>query len=93
MLIIWGLFSTVAALYFWNDNQKQEKINTLLTESIALHKQALSNEVKSYYAINECFVVKRGLCNAGEFKKTMSTLGDEADRLYSHIANIESQLK
>lgn len=93
LLIIWGVLTSTTTIYFWSYNQKQEKINDLLTESISLHKKALSNEVKSYYVINDCFVVKRGLCNADEFKKTLNTLGNEADELYNRIWKIENEMK
>jgi hypothetical protein len=93
LLCAWGIISTVTALYFWNASQTQKQVNTLLTESISLHKKAISNEAKSYSAINNCFVKNRGLCDADEFKNTLQSLGDEADGIYNQIANIESQLK
>lgn len=93
LLTTWGILATITALYFWHTNQQQKNVNALLTESISLHKKALANEVSSYYAINDCFVVKRGLCNADEFKSTLRTLGDQADGIYNQIANIENKLK
>lgn len=91
-LIIWGVLSTIAVFYFWNANQRQEKVNTLLTESISLHKKVIANEVKSYYAIDDCFVVNRGLCNAEEFKNKLQILGDESYELYSQISLLETEL-
>lgn len=93
ILLVWATISTITTLYFWNSSYKQEKINSLLNQSITLHKQAIANEANSYKAINNCFVVNRGLCDADEFKNTLQGLGDEADVIYSQIANIESQLK
>lgn len=93
LLIIWGVLTSITTIYFWSSTQKQEKRNALLTESISLHKKALSNEVKSYYAINDCFVVKRGLCDADEFKNTLQTFGDQANEIYNKIAIIEKEIK
>lgn len=93
LLLAWAIISTITGLYFWSLSYKQENINSLLNQSIALHKQAIANEAKSYNAINDCFVVRRGLCNADEFKDTLQILGDEADIIYNQIVDIESQLK
>lgn len=93
ILFVWGIVGTLTALYFWNTSYKHEKINSLLNQSIALHKQAIANEAQSYNAINDCFVVRRGLCNAEEFKDTLKVLGDEADAIYGKIVVIENELK
>ena len=73
ILIVWGILTTITILYFFTVIQKQERINTLLTESISLHKKAIANEVSSYNAIHDCFVTKRGLCDADEFKEKLQT--------------------
>jgi len=93
ILLAWGIISSLATLYFWNASHKQEKMNSLLNQSITLHKQAIANEAKSYNAINDCFVVREGLCNAEEFKDTLKVLGDEADTIYGKIVVIENELK
>ena len=93
LLLVWGLISTIAALYFWNTNHRQDRVNALLTESVSLHKKAIAVEAKSYYAINDCFVVNRGLCNANDFKNKLQSLGDESDKLYEQISFLEKQLK
>lgn len=93
LLTTWAVISTITAIYFWNTNQNQAKTNLLLTESISLHKKAIANEAKSYNAINDCFVVNRGLCNANDFKSTLQTLGDQADEIYNQIAIIEKEIE
>ncbi len=92
-LILWGLLSTLAALYYFSSIQKLEKTNSILWQSNAAHKQLINNERESYEAINDCFVVKRGLCNPDEFKGKLQVLGDEADELYSQISLLENRLK
>jgi hypothetical protein len=93
LLLAWGIISTTTAIYFWNATQSEARKNNLLTESISLHKKAIANEAKSYNAINDCFVVNRGLCDADDFKDTLRTLGDEADGIYSKISALEAEIK
>ena len=93
MFTIWGLLSTLAALYFFTATQTLKQTNSILRQSNAAHKKLITNERASYEAINDCFVVKRGLCNPDEFKVKLQVLGDEADVLYSEISLLENRLK
>lgn len=87
------LITTTAAIYFWRSNQELKNTNSLLRESISLHKKAIAVEAKSYYTINDCFVINRGLCDTEDFKNTLQTLGNEADGLYNEISKLETKLK
>ncbi|MDQ5901136.1 MAG: hypothetical protein QG600_714, partial [Patescibacteria group bacterium] len=60
LLLFLALITTIAAIYFWRSNQELKNTNSLLRESISLHKKAIAVEAKSYYAINDCFVINRG---------------------------------
>jgi len=93
LLTAWGIISTLAALYFLNAYHIQKNTNILFSESIALHKKAIANEAQSYNAINDCFVINRGLCDADEFKNTLQSLGDEADEIYNEISLLEREIK
>jgi hypothetical protein len=93
LLIAWGIVSTIVALYFFSTTQKLAQANSILLQSNAAHKKLITNERESYEAINDCFVVKRGLCNSDEFKEKLQVLGDEAEVLYSQISLLENRLK
>lgn len=93
ILFIWGVISTLTAFYFFNTTQHLEHTNKILSQSNIAHKKLITNERTSYEAINDCFVVRRGLCNPAEFKEKLQVLGDEADGLYSQISLLENQLK
>ncbi|OGM55595.1 hypothetical protein A3F62_02175 [Candidatus Woesebacteria bacterium RIFCSPHIGHO2_12_FULL_44_11] len=93
LLILWGIFSTSIAIFFWNKAQKLNAVNKTLFQSNELHKELVKNEVASYEAINDCFVVNRGLCEPKDFKKKLETLGDEADELYSQIHSYDKQIQ
>lgn len=93
LLTTWGILATITALYFFNNTQKLEQANSMLRQSNAAHKKLTTNERASYEAINDCFVVKRGLCNPAEFKEKLQVLGDEADGLYNQISLLENRLK
>jgi len=92
-LVIWGVLSSGAAVYYWKTSQRLIETNRILNESNALHKQLVENEYKSYQAINDCFVVNRGLCNPEEFKSRLQALGDEADEFYKQIEIFGRQLQ
>jgi uncharacterized protein (UPF0333 family) len=93
LLLFLALITTIAAIYFWRSNQELKNTNSLLRESISLHKKAIAVEAKSYYAINDCFVINRGLCNANDFKTKLQSLGNESDSLYNQISLLEAKLK
>jgi len=93
ILFIWGLISTLTAIYFLNTNQHLEHTNQILSQSNITHKKLVTNERTSYEAINDCFVVRRGLCNPAEFKEKLQVLADEADELYAHISLLDKQMK
>lgn len=92
-LFIWGGISTMVAFYLFNTTQHLEQTNQILSQSNVAHKKLVTNERASYKAINDCFVVKRGLCNSDEFRKKLQVLGDEADELYTQISLLDKQLK
>lgn len=92
LLVLWGLFSTGAAIYFWNSNQKLKEVNNTLSESNEVHRRLVENEYKSYQTINDCFVVKKGLCDPEDFKSNLQTLSDAADGLYEQISAFNKQL-
>lgn len=91
LLTFWALLSTVAAIYYWNNNHRLEVNNQTLTESNALHKKLVGVEFESFKIINDCFVVNRGLCNTQEFESKLKTLGDEAESLYDQISILENE--
>jgi hypothetical protein len=92
-LFIWGVISTMVAFYLFNTTQHLEQTNQILSQSNITHKKLVTNERASYEAINDCFVVKRGLCNSDEFREKLQVLGDEADELYTQISLLDKQLK
>ena len=93
LLIIGGLLSILVAFYFFSTTLKLAQANSILLQSNSIHKKLITNERESYEAINDCFVVKRGLCNSDEFKEKLQVLGDEADELYIQISLLDKQMK
>ena len=93
LLVLWGLLSTIAAIYFWNNNQKLERTNKILVESNEAHKKLVKNEAASYASIYTCFVEQRAQCDPEDFKSRLQTLGDEADGLYDQISAFNKQLQ
>lgn len=91
--MLWGLLATGLSLYLWTENQRIKEVNSILSESNDVHRRLVENEYKSYQAINDCFVVQKGLCNPEDFKNRLQTLGDEADGLYDQIHKFDQQLK
>lgn len=83
----------MVAFYLFNTTQHLEQTNQILSQSNITHKKLVTNERASYEAINDCFVVKRGLCNSDEFREKLQVLGDEADELYTQISLLDKQLK
>lgn len=93
LIVLWGLLATGLSIYLWNENQGLKETNSILSKSIGVHKKLVGNEYKSYQAINDCFVVQKGLCNPEDFKSKLQALGDEADELYHQISAFEQQLR
>ena len=93
LIVLWGLLATGASFYLWNENQRLKEVNSILSESNGVLKKLVANEYESYQAINDCFVVKKGLCNPEDFKNSLQTLGDEADGLYGQISAFNQQLQ
>lgn len=85
--------ATGLSVYLWSKNQGLKETNSILSKSIEVHKKLVGNEYNSYQAINDCFVVKKGLCDPEDFKSKLQTLGDEADGLYNQISAFDQQLK
>ena len=93
ILIVWGLLVSGLSVYHWSENQRLTEVNNTLSKSNEAHKKLVENEYKSYKAINDCFVVQKGLCNPENFKNSLQTLGDEADGLYDQISAFNQQLQ
>ena len=93
LIVLWGLLASGMSLYLWNENQRIKEVNSTLSESNEVHKRLVGNEYKSYQAINECFVLKKGLCDPEDFKNRLQTLGDEADGLYDQVSAFNQQLQ
>lgn len=93
LFVLWGLLSTIAVIYLWSSNQKLERTNKILVESNEVLKKLVANEYESYQAINDCFVVQKGLCDPEDFKNRLQVLGDEADGLYDQQSVFKQQLQ
>ncbi|KKR71500.1 MAG: hypothetical protein UU14_C0026G0010 [Candidatus Roizmanbacteria bacterium GW2011_GWB1_40_7] len=93
LIVLWGLLASGLSLYLWGENQRIREVNDTLSKSNEVHKKLVENEYKSYQAINDCFVLNKGLCNPEDFKSKLQALGDEADGLYDQISAFERQLK
>ena len=90
---MWGLLVSGLSFYLWRENQGLKKVNETLSKSNEAYKRLVANEYKSYQTINDCFVLKKGLCNPEDFKTRLQVLGDEADGLYDQIHELDQQLK
>ena len=93
LIVLWGLLISGLSLYLWRENRKLREVNDTLSKSNEVHKRLVANEYESYQAINDCFVVKKGLCDPEDFKNRLQALGDEADGLYDQISAFNQQLK
>lgn len=93
LIIICGAVASISMVLLWRDNQKLKETNNTLLKSNEVHRKLVENEYKSYQAINECFVLKKGLCDPEDFKSKMQTLGDEAESFYNQISILDEQIQ
>lgn len=92
LLICWAIIGSALTVILWRTNQRLEKVNALLLNTVIESNNLANNASEAYKVFGEC-VSNQSVCNFDENSQELRRLNEEKEAINERISKIQLKLR
>jgi|SRR3989344_7518486 len=92
LLIYWAIIGGVLVVILWRANQRLERINALLLDTVTESNKLANNASEAYKIFGDC-MTNQTTCNFEETSEKLRGLNEEKEAINKRISGIQLKLQ